>query len=71
MGTDTRDRANVEMWDRRIEIEIMQNMTGAFRHGHPQWEGRISGCPISGLYVRASNGVARCELPAVTSRVTV
>ena len=35
MGTDARDRAIVEMWDRRMEIEIMQNMTGAFRHGHP------------------------------------
>ncbi|MDP7391560.1 MAG: glutathione S-transferase family protein [Alphaproteobacteria bacterium] len=48
MGTDARDRANVEMWDRRIEIEIMQNMTGAFRHSHPYWEGRIEQVPDFG-----------------------
>ena len=48
MGTDARDRAIVEMLDRRMEIEIMQNMTGAFRHGHPYWEGRIEQVPDFG-----------------------
>ncbi|MBE08799.1 MAG: glutathione S-transferase [Rhodospirillaceae bacterium] len=48
MGTNARDRANIEMWDRRMEIEIMQNMTGAFRHGHPYWEGRIEQVPDFG-----------------------
>ena len=45
MGTDARDRAFVEMWDRRMESELMANMTGAFRHGHPYWEGRIEQIP--------------------------
>ena len=40
-GVDARDRANVEMWNRRMESEIMLNMTGCFRHTHPYWEGRI------------------------------
>ncbi len=36
-----RDRANVEMWNRRMESEILLLMTGCFRHTHPYWEGRI------------------------------
>jgi glutathione S-transferase len=45
MGIDARDRAEVEMWNRRMEFELMVNMTGAFRHGHPYWEGRIEQVP--------------------------
>lgn len=41
MGKDARERALIEMWDRRMESEILANMSGAFRHGHPYWEGRI------------------------------
>jgi glutathione S-transferase len=48
LGTDARDRAVVEMWDRRMESELMANMTGAFRHGHPYWEGRIEQVPAYG-----------------------
>jgi glutathione S-transferase len=40
-GTDARDRAIVEMWSRRMEIEILLNMTGCFRNTHPYWQGRI------------------------------
>ncbi len=40
-GTDARDKALVEMWNRRMEFEVMQNITGCFRHSHPYWEGRI------------------------------
>lgn len=41
LGTDARDKALVEMWNRRMEFEIMGNVTGCFRHSHPYWEGRI------------------------------
>ena len=41
MGTDARDKAEVEMWNRRMEFEVMANITGCFRHSHPYWEGRI------------------------------
>ncbi len=41
MGTDTRDRAMVEMWNRRMEFEIMSQISNCFRHTHPYWEGRI------------------------------
>mgnify|MGYP003327622152 CR=1 FL=1 len=48
MGIDARDRAFVEMWERRMEFELMSNMTGAFRHCHPYWEGRIEQIPAYG-----------------------
>lgn len=41
-GTDARDRANVEMWNRRMEFEILAQVSGCFRHSHPYWEGRIT-----------------------------
>ena len=41
MGTDARDKAMVEMWNRRMEFEIMTQVSGCFRHTHRYWEGRI------------------------------
>lgn len=40
-GVGARDRANVEMWNRRMESEVMLLTTGCFRHTHPYWKGRI------------------------------
>ena len=40
-GVGARKRANVEMWNRRMESEILLQMTGCFRHAHPYWKGRI------------------------------
>ena len=48
LGTDAKDRAFVEMWDRRMEAELMGNMTGTFRHTHPYWDGRIEQVPAYG-----------------------
>lgn len=48
MGTNATERAFVEMWDRRMESELMGNITGAFRHLHPYWEGRIEQVPAFG-----------------------
>jgi glutathione S-transferase len=41
MGIDARDKAMVEMWNRRMEFEIMAQISGCFRHTHRYWEGRI------------------------------
>lgn len=41
LGRSARERAEVEMWNRRMEFEIMLNMTGCFRHTHPYWKDRI------------------------------
>ena len=40
-GRDHQDRALVEMWDRRMEHEVMLNVTSVFRHLHPYWNDRI------------------------------
>jgi len=41
MGTDAKDRAIVEMWNRRIEYHFLNAVANAFRHTHPamkEWE---------------------------------
>ena len=34
-GTGARERATVEMWNRRVEIHLLQCVAHAFRHLHP------------------------------------
>lgn len=34
-GSTPREQANIEMWDRRMELEVMYPMAMTFRHGHP------------------------------------
>ncbi len=48
LGSDIQERALIEMWDRRMESELMGNITGAFRHLHPYWDGRIEQIPAYG-----------------------
>lgn len=41
MGVDARDRAIVEMWNRRVELVYLAAVASAFRHTHPamkEWE---------------------------------
>lgn len=41
MGTDARDKAIVEMWNRRMELHYLACVAAAFRHTHPamkEWE---------------------------------
>jgi len=45
MGTDARDRALVEMWQRRMEFEVFVPMTQVFRNLHPFFKGRIPQVP--------------------------
>lgn len=40
-GTGARSQAEVEMWNRRMEFEVLANVTGCFRHTHDYWKGRI------------------------------
>lgn len=35
MGRDARDRAMVEMWNRRMELGVLSRVAQAFRHTHP------------------------------------
>jgi glutathione S-transferase len=41
MGMDARDRAIVEMWQRRMELELFIPITQVFRNIHPFFAGRI------------------------------
>ncbi len=44
-GATPLEQAQVEMWNRRMEYEIMAPITAVFRHGNPFWEGRITQVP--------------------------
>ena len=41
MGVDARDRAVVEMWQRRMELELFIPVAQVFRNSHPFFAGRI------------------------------
>ncbi len=54
MGTDAADRAIVEMWQRRMEIDVFGLVTGAFRNTHDYFKGRITQVPEYGEVCRAA-----------------
>lgn len=41
MGTDAKDKAVIEMWNRRMELEILMMTAGAFRNTSDFFKGRI------------------------------
>ena len=47
-GIDGRDRALVEMWDRRMEAELFRNVAGTFQNTHEFFRGRIEQIPAFG-----------------------
>jgi glutathione S-transferase len=48
MGTDAKDRAVVEMWQRRMELEIFQPIANVFVHTHEWFKGRRPQVPEYG-----------------------
>jgi glutathione S-transferase len=48
MGTDAKDRAVVEMWQRRMELEIFQPIANVFVHTHEWFKGRRPQIPEYG-----------------------
>jgi glutathione S-transferase len=54
MGTDARDRALVEMWQRRMELEVFGPITQVFRNSHPFFAGRIPQVPEWGEVCRGA-----------------
>ena len=52
MGTDAKDRALVEMWQRRMEFELFLPITQVFRNGHAFFKGRIPQVPEYGEVCR-------------------
>lgn len=51
-GTDAKDRAIVEMWQRRVENEVFRNVTGCFQNTHAFFAGRIEQVPAYGEVCR-------------------
>lgn len=54
MGTDARDRAWVEMWQRRMELEVALPVMQCFRNTHAFFQGRIEQVPEYGDVCRRS-----------------
>ena len=52
MGTDAKDRAVVEMWQRRMELEVFVPVAQAFRNVHAFFKGRIPQVPEYGEVCR-------------------
>ncbi len=52
LGTDARDRAWVEMWQRRMEFELFVTVTQCFRNTHDFFKGRIPQVPEFGEVCR-------------------
>lgn len=52
LGTDAKDRALVEMWQRRMELELFRHVTGCFQHTHDYFKGRIEQVPAFGELCR-------------------
>ncbi len=48
MGVDAEDRAIVEMWNRRMEFDVLTNSAQAFRNTHDFFKGRIPQVPEYG-----------------------
>src|SRR6266478_6011691 len=44
-GVDAKDRAMVEMWNRRVEFTVLQPIADAFRQRHDFFKGRIRQVP--------------------------
>jgi glutathione S-transferase len=52
MGVDARDKALVEMWQRRMELNLFAMVTGAFRNTSDFFKGRIPQVPEYGEVCR-------------------
>jgi glutathione S-transferase len=47
-GSGARERAEVEMWNRRAELELFRTVSGCFQHTHDFFKGRIEQVPAWG-----------------------
>ncbi len=54
MGTGAAERASIEMWNRRMELQLFLATTGAFRNTHDFFKGRIPQVPEYGRVCKES-----------------
>ena len=52
LGVGARDRALVEMWQRRMEWDVFRQVTGCFQNTHDFFKGRIEQVPAFGEVCR-------------------
>jgi len=60
MGTDPRDIAFVEMWNRRMELEVFGPLANHLQHTHPLFKDRIKQLPEF-ADARLAHGTQRLE----------
>jgi glutathione S-transferase len=60
MGTDPRDAAFVEMWNRRMELEVFHPIANFLQHTHPMFKDRIKQLPEF-AEARRGHGLQRLE----------
>lgn len=53
-GTDAKDRALVEMWQRRMELELFRWVTSCFQNTHPFFAARVEQVPAYGEVCRTT-----------------
>jgi glutathione S-transferase len=51
-GVDAWERAQIEMWNRHAELELLFPISQVFRNTHAFWEGRIKQAPEFGEIMR-------------------
>ncbi len=52
LGADTWERAQIEMWNRHAELELLWPIGQIFRNTHKFWEGRIKQAPDFAVIMR-------------------
>jgi glutathione S-transferase len=52
LGVGATDRAVVEMWQRRVELEVFRNVTATFQNTHDFFKGRVEQVPAFGEIAR-------------------
>jgi glutathione S-transferase len=52
MGADAWERAQIEMWNRHAELELLWPIAQIFRNTHKFWEGRIKQAPDFAVLMR-------------------
>lgn len=52
MGTDPWERAQIEMWNRHAELELLGPIGQVFRNTHKFWQGRIKQAPDFAVIMR-------------------
>ena len=51
-GSDQWERAQIEMWNRHAELELLYPIAQVFRNTHPFWQGRIKQSPEFGAIMK-------------------